>query len=189
MSTAQSLRARLEHYMDEHGISRKDAQFFGHMLPNLNPPAWRNNRVAGDGWIAVGDAGGLVDPVTGEGLYYAVRSADLATQVLLNDVEPEKKAEKYRQLIERDFGYDLTYGAGLAKRLFCGAILFGAVPTRMINFMRRSPRFCEIMQDLFAGTQPYLELRSRLLKNVNTTLHEILMSFLFRKVVLGPTRV
>ncbi len=187
--SAQSLRARLEQYMDENGISRKDAQFFGHMLPNLNPPAWRNNRLAGDGWIAVGDAGGLVDPVTGEGLYYAVRSADLASQVLLNDLEPEKKAENYRQLIARDFGHDLTYGAGLAKRLFCGAIFFGAVPNRMINFMQRSPRFCEIMQDLFAGTQPYLELKSRLLKNVNTTLHEILMSFLFRKVVLGPTRV
>jgi geranylgeranyl diphosphate/geranylgeranyl-bacteriochlorophyllide a reductase len=175
--------------MDEHGISRKDATFFGHMLPNLNPPDWQNNRLAGEGWIAVGDAGGLVDPVTGEGLYYAVRSADLASQVLLTDAGPEKGAETYRQLIERDFAHDLTYGAGLAKRLFCGAILFGAVPTRMINFMRRSPRFCEIMQDLFAGTQPYLELKSRLLKNVNTTLHEIFMSFLFRKVLLGPTRV
>jgi geranylgeranyl reductase family protein len=187
--SAQSLRARLEQYMDEKGISRNGAQFFGHMLPCLGQPDWHNNRVAGDGWIAVGDAGGLVDPVTGEGLYYAVRSADLAIQVLLNDSEPEKKAETYRQLIARDFGYDLTYGAGLAKRLFCGAVFFGAVPSRMINFMRRSPRFCEIMQDLFAGTQPYLELKSRLLKNVNTTLHEILMSFLFRKVVLGPNRV
>lgn len=187
--SAQSLRARLERYMDEHGISRQDATFYGHMLPNLGPPAWRNNRLAGDGWIAVGDAGGLVDPVTGEGLYYAVRSADLASQVLLNDIEPEKKAESYRQLIAKDFGHDLTYGAGLAKRLFCGAVLFGAVPSRMIDFMRRSPRFCEIMQDLFAGTQPYLELKSRLLKNVNTTIHEIFMSFLFRKVVLGPTRV
>ncbi len=187
--SAQSLRARLEQYMDEHGISRENATFFGHMLPNLNAPDWRNNRLAGDGWIAVGDAGGLVDPVTGEGLYYAVRSGDLASQMLLSDPEPDKKAETYRQLIARDFGYDLTYGAGLAKRLFCGAIFFGAVPSRMIHFMRRSPRFCEIMQDLFAGTQPYLELKSRLLKNVNTTLHEILMSFVFRKVVLGPTRV
>lgn len=187
--SAQSLRLRLEQYMDEHGISRKGAQFFGHMLPCLNQPDWHNNRLSGDGWIAVGDAGGLVDPVTGEGLYYAVRSADLASQVLLNDTEPERKAETYRQLIARDFGHDLTYGAGLAKRLFCGAIFFGAVPSRMIDFMQRSPRFCEIMQDLFAGTQPYLELKSRLLKNVNTTLHEILMSFLFRKVILGPTRV
>ncbi len=187
--SAQCLRARLERYMDEKGIPRKDAKFYGHMLPALERLGWRNNRLAGEGWIAVGDAGGLVDPITGEGLYYAVRSGDLASRVLLADGEPDKHAEHYRQLIERDFGMDLTYGAGLAKRLFCGAILFSAVPTSMINFMQRSPKFCEIMQDLFAGTQPYLELKNRLLRNVNTTLHEILMSFLFRKLILGETRV
>jgi geranylgeranyl diphosphate/geranylgeranyl-bacteriochlorophyllide a reductase len=187
--TAQCLRGRLERYMDEKGIARKDAKFYGHMLPALERRGWRNNRLAADGWIAVGDAGGLVDPITGEGLYYAVRSGDLASRVLLEDGEPEKRADQYRTLIERDFGMDLTYGAGLAKRLFCGAILFSAVPTSMIKFMQRSPKFCEIMQDLFAGTQPYLELKNRLLRNVNTTLHEILMSFLFRKLILGETRV
>jgi flavin-dependent dehydrogenase len=187
--SAQCLRGRLDRYMDEKGISRDGAKFYAHMLPSLGSHGWRNNRLAGDGWVAVGDAGGLVDPITGEGLYYAVRSGDLASQVMLDEREPEKKAERYRQLITRDFGLDLTYGAGLAKRLFCGAIFFGAVPTRMIDFMKRSPKFCEIMQDLFAGTQPYLELKSRLLRNVNTTLHEILMSFLFRKLVLGHNRV
>src|SRR5208283_2444665 len=136
-----------------------------------------------------GDAGGLVDPVTGEGLYYAVRSGDLASQVILADVEPHRREEQYRQMILRDFGLDLTYGAALAKRLFCGVAIFGAVPTRMIDFMRRSPRFCEIMQDLFAGTQPYLDLKSRLLQSLNGTLHEILMSFFFRRLVLGQTRV
>ena len=187
--SAQCLRGRLERYMDEKGIARKDAKFYGHMLPALESRGWRNNRLAGDGWIAVGDAGGLVDPITGEGLYYAVRSGDLASQVLLSEQEPEKKAETYRQLIARDFGLDLTYSAGLAKRLFCGAMFFGAVPSRMVDFMKRSPKFCEIMQDLFAGTQPYLELKNRLLRNVNTTLHEILMSFLFRKLILGETRI
>ena len=59
----------------------------------------------------------------------------------------------------------------------------------MIDFMKRSPKFCEIMQDLFAGTQPYLELKNRLVRNVNTTLHEIFMSFLFRKILLGQNRV
>ena len=187
--SAQCLRARLERYMEEKGITRKDAKFYGHMLPALESRGWRNNRLAGDGWIAVGDAGGLVDPITGEGLYYAVRSGDLASQVLLSDETRDKAAEVYRQMITRDFGLDLTYGAGLAKRLFCGAICFGAVPTRMIDFMKRSPKFCEIMQDLFAGTQPYLELKNRLLRNVNTTLQEMLMSFLFRKLILGETRV
>ena len=187
--SAQCLRGRLERYMDEKGISRQDAKFYGHMLPALESRGWRNNRLAGDGWLAVGDAGGLVDPITGEGLYYAVRSGDLASQVLLSEQGPDRHAEYYRQLISRDFGLDLTYGAGLAKRLFCGAICFGAVPSRMIDFMKRSPRFCEIVQDLFAGTQPYLELKNRLLRNVNSTVHEILMSFIFRKLILGQTRV
>ncbi len=187
--SAQCLRVRLERYMDEKGFSRKDAKFYGHMLPALESRGWRNNRLAGDGWIAVGDAGGLVDPITGEGLYYAIRSGDLASQVLLQDGALDRKAESYRQIITHDFGLDLTYSAGLAKRLFCGAICFGAVPSRMIDFMKRSPKFCEIMQDLFAGTQPYLELKSRLLRNVNTTVHEIMMSFLFRKLILGETRV
>src|SRR5690242_6701416 len=75
--SAQCLRARLERYMDERGYSRKEAKFYGHMLPSLESRGWRNNRLAGDGWIEVGDAGGLVDPVTGEGLYYAIRSGDL----------------------------------------------------------------------------------------------------------------
>jgi geranylgeranyl reductase family protein len=183
--SAQCLRARLERYMDEKGISRRDSSFYGHMLPSLEMPGWRNNRVAGDGWMAVGDAGGLVDPITGEGLYYAVRSGDLASQVLIDDQEPSARAERYRQLIERDFGRDLTFGAGLAKRLFGRYFFFSSVPTKMVQFMRRSPKFCEIMQDLFAGTQPYLDLKSRLIRNVNGTLHEIVMSFFIRKVVLG----
>lgn len=182
---AHALRVRLERYMDEKGIPRKDAKFYGHMLPALERSAWRQNRLSGDRWIAVGDAGGLVDPITGEGLYYAVRSGDLASRIVLADQDNEQQAAQYRDWIERDFGHDLTYGAALAKRLFCGAILFKAVPSRMIEFMKRSPKFCEIMQDLFAGTQPYLELKSRLLRNVNTTLHEILMSFLFRKLILA----
>ncbi|MBV9302005.1 MAG: NAD(P)/FAD-dependent oxidoreductase [Acidobacteriaceae bacterium] len=187
--SAQCLRGRLERYMDEHGICRKDGKFYGHMLPSLERKGWRNNRLAGDGWMAVGDAGGLVDPITGEGLYYAVRSGDLASQVLLTDEEPETRAERYRQAISRDFGLDLTYGAAFAKRLFCGVLCCRAVPSKMIELMKRSPKFCEIMQDLFAGTQPYLGLKGRLLRNVNTTLSEILMSFLFRKFILGATRV
>ena len=63
----------------------KGATFYSHMLPSLESPGWKKNRVAGEGWMAVGDAGGLVDPITGEGLYYAMRSGDLASQVVLDD--------------------------------------------------------------------------------------------------------
>ena len=39
------------------------------------------------------------------------------------------------------------------------------------------------MQDLFAGKQPYLGLKRRLLRNLNGSLYEIAMSFGFSRIV------
>jgi flavin-dependent dehydrogenase len=184
--SAQSLRARLETYMRDKCIPLKDASFYGHVLPSLESASWRRNRIAGDGWLAVGDAGGMVDPITGEGLFYAMRSGDLASQILLADQPMEAMAQAYRSLIHRDFMADLEFGAMLAKQVFLGRFLFSTVPARMVQFIRRSPRFTALMQDLFAGTQPYLGLKSRLLRNLNGTMHEIIMNLFLHKLI--PTQ-
>lgn len=180
---AQALRLRLERYLQSKGISLEGATFYGHVLPSLEKPAWRENRVAGEGWLAVGDAAGLVDPVTGEGLYYAIRSADLASGVLLS--QPARAAEDYRSLLRKEFISELELASRLAKRLFLGRFLYSDVTARMIWFMRRSPTFCQIMQDLFAGTQNYLELKERLKQSLNGTLREVVMNAYFRRVVPG----
>jgi flavin-dependent dehydrogenase len=171
--TAQSLRARLEAYLLEKGIGVRDGKFYSHLLPALERPSWRTNRVSGDRWMAVGDAAGLVDPITGEGLYYAMRSGDLAAETLLADKAPAQSAEEYASALRSDFTADLEFGSGLAKAIYAGRYLFGDVPTRMVQFMRRSPRFLALMQDLFAGTQPYLTLKRRLLRNMAATHYEI----------------
>ncbi len=186
---AHSLRARLERYMNEKGISFKDASFYGHMLPSLEHSGWKNNRLAGEGWLAVGDAGGLVDPITGEGLYYAMRSGDLASQVVMSDSHSlAERAQAYRSLLRRDFIADLEFGATLAKRVFLGRFLFSTVPARMIDFIRRSPRFQALVEDLFAGTQPYLDLKSRLFKNLNSTMLEVIMNLFLQHVIPEKTR-
>ncbi|MGH9632191.1 MAG: NAD(P)/FAD-dependent oxidoreductase [Bryobacteraceae bacterium] len=186
---SQSMRARLEKYMERKGISLKDSKFYGHVLPSLERPAWRSNRVAGEGWMAVGDAAGLVDPITGEGLYYAVRSADLAARVILADEHsPAGQSAAYRSLLQRDFIDDLELAARLAKRLFLGQFLYRNVPSRMIQFMRRSPTFCDIMEDLFAGTQNYSGLKTRLMKSLNGTVQELMMNLFLKRLVPGANR-
>jgi len=181
---ASSLRKRLERYLTERGIAWKGAAFYSHLLPSLSAASWKKNRVAGEGWMAVGDAAGLVDPVTGEGLYYAIRSADLAARALLSEAsEPAGEAGQYRQSLRRDFAADLEFGSRLAKRVFLGRFLFGSVPARMVQFTRRSPRFSAIIQDLFAGKQPYLGLKRRLLQNLNGSLYDVSMSLGFSRLV------
>jgi flavin-dependent dehydrogenase len=143
------------------------------MLPCLDTPAWKSTRVEGEGWMAVGDAAGLVDPITGEGIYYAIRSADLAARALLSNTM-DLAGAAYRLLLRRDFMGDLEFASRLSQRVFHGSFLRGAITTRMVQFTRLSPKFREVMQDLFAGTQPYIGLKKRLLRNINWSVVEII---------------
>ena len=181
---ASALRARLERYMEEQGLAKDGATFYSHLLPCLDTPAWKRNRVSGDGWLATGDAAGLVDPITGEGLYYAVRSADLATKAILAE-SIDLAGAAYRKLLRRDFMADLEFGSRLAGRVFQGTFLGGSVTSRMVQFTRLSPKFRGVMQDLFAGTQPYAGLKRRLMKNLNGSLVEIVCNLGFGRLIPG----
>ena len=179
---AQALRQRLERFMAERGMATAGATFYSHVLPALERVSWRHNRVAGDGWLAVGDAAGLVDPITGEGLYYAMRSGDLAGEIVADDAVADKAA-RYRASVDEEFTQDLAFASLLAKRVYGGRFPFGSVPRRMVEFTRRSERFRDVMQDLVSGTQPYLTLRDRLLRNLTGGVRHRMMKLFLDRVI------
>jgi flavin-dependent dehydrogenase len=175
-TSAQALRKILEDYMACNGLPFKGAKFYAHMLPALAGSSWSRNRIAGERWMAAGDAAGLVDPITGEGIYYAIRSGDLAAQALLGPASD--RAAAFRLAVQRDFAHDLYLGSLLSRRVYMGKFLFGSIPDRMVQFTRRSPKFHSIVQDLFAGTQGYTDLSHRLWRNLLGMLRETAASFL-----------
>jgi flavin-dependent dehydrogenase len=75
-STAK-LRGQLEHWLADNHFSLDGALFYSHILPAFRARTFEDLKVCGDGWMMIGDSAGLVDPITGEGLYYALRSAEL----------------------------------------------------------------------------------------------------------------
>jgi geranylgeranyl reductase family protein len=50
-------------------------------IRGMGPLGRRTRRVAGPGWLLVGDAAGFLDPFTGDGVYEALRGAELAAAV------------------------------------------------------------------------------------------------------------
>lgn len=175
------MKERLHEYMDRRGIRRQGSAFFSHPLPSLTHQSWRAQRPAGRDWAGVGDAAGLVDPITGEGLYYALRSADLLVQCYLED-----RVAAYPRRLRRDFGRDLEIGARLCRRFYTGTFLGAPITTRMIQFGARSRTFNALMQDLFAGSQGYIGLKQRLYQNLNVSIREILASLLRLHSVDAP---
>jgi flavin-dependent dehydrogenase len=151
------LRERLHGFMRRFGYSCEGARIYSHLLPALSVDTWAGLRLAGPGWALAGDAGGLVDPVTGEGIYYAMRSGELVAQSLL-----EGQPELYPARVQEEFGKALALGARLARTFYYGEFLGGAVSTRMVEFGARSPRFLEVIQDRIEGSQSYLKLAAKL---------------------------
>lgn len=153
------LRARLRRFMEDFGYSSDNAPVFSHVLPALGPQSWRNLRLAGDGWAIAGDAGGLADPLTGEGIYFAMRSGELLAESLL-----EGAPERYSQRVWQEFGRRHAMGSNLCPRFYQGAFMGKACTTRMVEFCARSGAFMNLLQDLFEGTQSYSGLPGRVWK-------------------------
>ena len=67
----------------------------------VGPLAWRVPQVAGPGFLLVGDAAGFFDPFTGEGIFRALRGAELAAEAalgVLDDGDWSALLSRYRQL-------------------------------------------------------------------------------------------
>lgn len=168
----RAMRDRLEQFMVRRGLSTTGARLFSHRLPSQSRRSWRKLHPAGPGWAGIGDAAGLVDPITGEGIYYALRSAELMAECYLAGC-----LESYPRRLRTDFGHDLELSAQLHDRFYLGNFLGGARTARTVQFAARSQTFRALVQDVFAGDQSYRGLKQRLFRNLNLTLAEIAASF------------
>jgi flavin-dependent dehydrogenase len=168
-----ALRRRLEDCLRQGGFEFEGRAFYSHVLPSLRAATLREAAVSGDGWALIGDAAGFVDPITGEGLFYALRSAELLSQALLAG-----HPASYPARLQEDFLPELEMAAQVADRFYNGSWMGQAVIERMVQFTDNSPRFRALMCDLFAGTQGYRDLRRRLYRTLPVMLAESLASTL-----------
>ncbi len=169
------LRRILEEQMPGFGLALDGAKFYAHIIPALTRDSLRAIQLAGDGWAMVGDAAGLVDAITGEGLFYALRSAEIFAQTMI-----EGAPENYAALLKAEILPELDLAAAIAERFYSGKWMGGAVLERMVGLTERSASFRELMRDLFAGTQEYSNLKQRVRRSLPRIVTETLASAIWR---------
>jgi geranylgeranyl diphosphate/geranylgeranyl-bacteriochlorophyllide a reductase len=128
---------------------------YAHTIPSPSPDPASIHEIAGERWALVGDAAALADPITGEGIYYALRSAVVLADTLRDDRSPAR----YPARALEDFGHELLKAAALRERFFAPGFA-----RRMIAFSRRSPAVREVLGDLVLGRQGYVGLKRRLIR-------------------------
>jgi geranylgeranyl reductase family protein len=135
------------------------AERYAARIPGLAAETWDRRTVCGGDWALLGDAAGFADPVTGEGIYYALRSAELLAQAYLSG-ELSSYEGKWRE----DFGAELRRAAQMRRR-FYGNFWGAPFTERMIEFARGHRGVKRVLGDLVAGEQGYTDLKKKLVKS------------------------
>jgi len=146
-------RARIQKHL------RATAEKYAARIPGLAAKTWDTRTVSGSDWALLGDAAGFADPVTGEGIYYALRSAELFAEAYLSGA-PLSYERSWRE----DFGAELRRAAQMRRR-FYGNFWGAPFTERMIEFARGHRGVKRVLGDLVAGDQGYTDLKKKLVKS------------------------
>ena len=148
-----SLRGAYNDYVGGQGLAdAPQDRLTGHRIP-VAP-----RRVRGHGGLLLaGDAAGLADPLTGEGISFAIRSGRAAGEAALRaGPEPWNAAREYESALA-----DLLAELRVARAL---AVLLYLVPGGAFRLFGRRAAFAEAIVDVFSGRRTYRELVGRVLR-------------------------
>ena len=176
---ATNLRATFERFVkEERGLSGWEVpRPVGHPIPAYSEPegsqrsegcsTFVNGRAA-----LIGDAGHLVDPLFGEGIYYAVRSGQMVARAILADKQVcADSLLAYEAALEREILPDFRVTGRIAKVVY-------AFPRLAFKLLRR---YQEVVQAYFRVLQGHTtaaqflpDAKQRLKASVNDLLIEAL---------------
>ncbi len=160
VTTAPELRRQLDRWLSRSGLTEgREARAYTWPIPALTAEECLKGVPVGDRWLLAGDAAGLVDPLTREGIYYALRSGELAAEVLARSAASASAA--YSRSVQMEILVELARAAR-ARRTF-----FSPIVTRLwIDALRESPRVRQLALRVVVGTIGYERLRRRAVRNL-----------------------
>jgi geranylgeranyl reductase family protein len=163
MQKGGDLKGELQRFLQDFYPGRKPlGPPQGALLPYIYD--WRAYREprAGAGWALIGDAAGFVDTLTGEGIGYAVWSADLLADAIVAGRPPQ-----YEAAWRRAFGWHLLTGAFAARRIFTPGLI-----DRFFTAITVCPSWRGAFMDFVWNLPPYQLVALRAARALPQTLRE-----------------
>jgi geranylgeranyl reductase family protein len=143
---------------------------FGHPLP-LYTSSRQNaapHRVVNDRAVLVGDAAQLVDPLFGEGIYYAIRSGQLAAlQIRAAFAESGTGLEGYGDSLRREIYPEFDVASRLAQVIY-------TYPRLCHRLISRYPDVLELYYDVLRGRETYQSFVPKAKRHVKASIKDFL---------------
>ena len=150
--TSAALRDRTRTWIRAMRFDDRSIAPYSWPIPSLSARSFGALTTSGPGWCLVGDAAGLVDPITREGIYFALLSGEWAAEAMASGRQAAHR--EYHSRVSDEIVPELSraarYKAGFFRPSF----------TRlMVDALEQSAQVRAVMASLVAGTQPYRSLK------------------------------
>lgn len=140
------LQATLRRVMARYGIPLEGVPLYGHPIPIY----LRREPISTTRTLLVGDAAGLVDPFSGEGIRHAIKSGRLAAEAIISG-----RPERYQAMVHRQIGLSHNFA-------FLLALLFYRFPRVCFALGVRNPFATQAFVDLLSDQAIYPEVILRI---------------------------
>lgn len=163
----KNLQICFQHYLDalkHQGLLPKD-------LPAIKPlggafPTCPVKSLTADRVLLCGDAGGLTNPMTGEGIYYAMCSGELAAKTALLALENNKtdahSLKRYQRQWNHEFRRDYSFLSRLSKR-------WGSNIDNLIELVSRDKKLLDIICDAIPNPRGIQKAKWKILRRFIVT--------------------
>jgi geranylgeranyl reductase family protein len=141
------LRDILRQEMTKFGISLEGVTLHGHPLPIYIRSEKLNTTYS----LLVGDAAGLIDPLSGEGIRYTVKSARLAVEAIVRG-----ELDKYTAWVQREIG------ANLSRARWVAALFYG-LPRLCFRLGAHNPKVTRLLAEILNDRATYFDLSRHIL--------------------------
>jgi flavin-dependent dehydrogenase len=106
--------------------------------------SYLTSRASGDGWVLVGDSWGFIDPIYSSGVWFALKSGQLAADAIVEGLRKGNTSGEQLGKWIPDFACGTTWVRKLAEAWYCGQFRVG-------KFIREYPHHIGPMTDILIG--------------------------------------
>lgn len=152
---AEKLSEFVEHEYSRAGLDVPDLkEARAWYLPALRTKSFENPALCGKGWALIGDASGAADPLTGEGIFYALKTSELLARACCS--EAPNAVQNYADNWKNMANFSIGKVSKVVDRFYSPFTL------RVIGFfLDYSPSARLLTRDLIGGMQDYGSLKHR----------------------------
>lgn len=138
---------------------------WGSKIPNIKDSHFYDIPCAGENWILIGDAAGHVDSITGEGISYALWSAELASKAILN-----KDPKSFDTLWREEYGKTLLESCKMRSTFYNPRLL-----EISMSIALKSKTLSTLLNERITNQLPQQDLLKKIIVNFPTIAKEFFL--------------